>query len=85
MSIYTGGRLRLETLLNFDFAAIREGELALSDLWWGLVLGRASEAKGSALTEEEDAQARTANPIPFRLDFVMLREERIKQEEIAHG
>lgn len=76
---------RLENLLEFDFATIREGELALSDLWWGLVLGRAAEAKGSALTEAEEAEARATNPIPFRLDFVMLREERIKHEKGAHG
>lgn len=76
---------RVETLLDFDFATIREGEMVLSDLWWGLVLGRAVEAKGADLTDAEETAVRSANPIPFRLDFVMLREERARQEEAAHG
>ncbi len=71
---------RLEELLDFEFASIREGEMALSELWVGLVLGRAAQAKGRDLSDVEEAEVRDANPIPFRLDFVMLREERVKMD-----
>ena len=76
---------RLEKLLDHDFATIREGETTLSDLWWGLVLGRAAQAAGRALTDAEKAQVRADNTLPFRLDFAMLREERMRTGETAHG
>lgn len=67
----------LETLLEFEFATIREGETTLSNLWTGLIIGRAEKAAGKALSAAEREAALTASPVPFNLDFVMLREERI--------
>ena len=70
----------LEDLLDYEFLTIREGEKVLSELWSGLVIGRAEHAAGRALSADETKAALNAHPIPFRLDFVMLCEERIAQK-----
>ncbi|MHA1547410.1 MAG: hypothetical protein ACTSYE_00600 [Alphaproteobacteria bacterium] len=54
-----------------DRAEIEIGELILSELWDGLVLGRAATRAGRPLSEQESASALEAAPIPQRLNFTL--------------
>ncbi len=62
----------VRTILKRRFCTIREGEVLLTDLWFGLHLKEAEIRKGSSLTEEERAEAIAQNPPPYSLDFRMV-------------
>ncbi|QBQ97580.1 DUF5107 domain-containing protein [Paraburkholderia pallida] len=65
-----------EHWLDYDFATIREGETALDEIWSALQITRASRRLGHTLSPEEERAALAAAPLPYRLDFRMVREPR---------
>ena len=58
-------------LLQREFCTIREGEVSLSELWFGSYYLEAEKRKGGALSEAEKQEIRTANPPPRAIDFRM--------------
>ncbi|UVC09456.1 DUF5107 domain-containing protein [Rhizobium sp. TH2] len=64
----------LATILQTEFATIREGEMLLSELWTALQSGRLAAVLGRGPTESELTEALKANPIPKHLDFAMKAE-----------
>ncbi|PZM11265.1 DUF5107 domain-containing protein [Rhizobium tubonense] len=62
----------LQTILERQFATIREGETTLDELWQGLQIGLAMERLERELSGEEAAAVLRSNPLPKHLDFRML-------------
>jgi hypothetical protein len=62
-----------EQLLDHDFATIREGETLLDEIWSALQIARASQRLGRTLSPDEASAVLAATPIPYRLDFRMVR------------
>jgi len=69
------GRLgEVEEVLAGDFATIREGELTLSDLWFGLQEARIAQTEGVEIDEALKARVRRECPPPYEIDFRMVVE-----------
>lgn len=66
-ALATGDLATVESVLQRDFAQIREGELSLSELWFGLWERRT--AGDRPLRAEEHRAVRQAHPLPRRIDF----------------
>ncbi len=62
----------VEAVLQRDYAVIREGENALTDLWNELCARRESARSGAPLDEALRARVRVEMPPPERIDFRML-------------
>jgi hypothetical protein len=58
-----------ETLLNYHFATIREGDLILTQLWERLQIAKAERKLGRRATPAEAKAALAAAPLPIYLDF----------------
>jgi hypothetical protein len=58
-----------ETLLNYHFAGIREGDLILTELWDRLQIAKAKRKLGRSVTPAEAKAALAAAPLPIYLDF----------------
>jgi hypothetical protein len=58
-----------ETLLNYHFAKIREGDLILTELWEKLQTAKAARKLGRPPTPAEAKAALAAAPLPIYLDF----------------
>jgi hypothetical protein len=58
-----------ETLLNYHFAKIREGDLILTELWEKLQIAKAARKLGRPPTPAEAKAALAAAPVPIYLDF----------------
>jgi hypothetical protein len=70
------GRLELvEPALNREFAAIREGETTLSDLWFGYQEQKLAAREGVAVDDDLRRRVRQQFPPPPPLDFRMTVEE----------
>ncbi|HKT98621.1 MAG TPA: DUF5107 domain-containing protein [Paraburkholderia sp.] len=66
-----------ERWLDYEFATIREGETALDEMWSALQIARAGRRLGHALSPDEERALLAAAPIPYRLDFRMVRDTRV--------
>ena len=64
--------------LDYDFATIREGETALDEIWFALQIARASQRLGRTLSPDEERAVIAAAPVPYRLDFRMMRDTPIR-------
>jgi hypothetical protein len=73
VALQRGDYATLREVLQGRFATIREGETLLTELWFGLHEGEAQARLGRPLTEEERQEVIDANPMPYELDFRMLR------------
>ena len=62
----------LEAFLSTEFAAIREGETLLDELWLALHRNKTHRALGRVPTGAELDDALRQNPIPWHLNFQML-------------
>ena len=66
----SSGDLELaETLLDYHFATIREGDFILTELWERLQIAKAERKLGRPLTPAEAKAALAAEPLPIYLDF----------------
>lgn len=65
-----------EHWLDYAFATIREGETALDEIWSALQTARVSRRIGRALTPDETHAVLAASPLPYGLDFRMVRDAR---------
>jgi hypothetical protein len=61
----------VEQTLRRDFASIREGELTLSELWFGLQEKKLALAEGLEIDDALKARVRRDFPPPYELDFRM--------------
>ena len=69
------GRLdEVEQILNGDFATIQEGELTLSELWFGLQERKLALAEGIPIDDDLKARVRRELPPPYAIDFRMSAE-----------
>ncbi|MCG5073702.1 DUF5107 domain-containing protein [Paraburkholderia tagetis] len=73
LSLLDGNLDSAEQWLDHDFATIREGETALDEIWSALQIARASRRLGRALSPDEERAVLAASPVPYRLDFRMVR------------
>jgi hypothetical protein len=58
-----------ETLLNYHYATIREGDFILTELWEKLQIAKAERKLGRRPTPAEAKAALAAAPLPTYLDF----------------
>ncbi len=63
-----------EAVLAGDFATIQEGELTLSELWFGLQEVRVAQAEGVEIDAALKARVRQECPPPYAIDFRMAAE-----------
>jgi len=68
-AIGSGDLSLAETLLNYRFAKIREGDLVLTELWKRLQIAKAERKLGRPVTPVEAKAALAAAPLPIYLDF----------------
>jgi Domain of unknown function (DUF5107) len=68
-AINSGALGLAETLLNYRFAKIREGDLILTELWEKLQIAKAERKLGRPATPAEAKAALAAAPLPIYLDF----------------
>jgi hypothetical protein len=73
-ALHAGRLAEVEEVLAGDFATIREGELTLSELWFGLQEVRVSQAEGVAIDDALKARVRRECPPPYEIDFRMSAE-----------
>jgi hypothetical protein len=64
----------VEETLQQDFATVREGELTLSELWFGLQEKKLARAEGVEVDEALRARVRKEFPPPYEIDFRMTQE-----------
>ncbi len=65
----------VETVLQRDYAVIREGETELSDLWTEMQMRRAAARTGRALDDALRREIRKSRPVPPNIDFLMFQKE----------
>ena len=65
----------VETVLQREFAIIREGEIVLSELWFELKARQLAAQTGQVLDAALRLRAKTLNPPPARIDFRMTGEQ----------
>ena len=63
----------LRQVLDREFATVREGEALLTELWFGLQIAEAEAELGRPLNEAERAAVSAAHPMPYHLDFRMVK------------
>jgi len=63
----------LRQVLDREFATVREGEALLTELWFGLHIAEAEAGFGRPLNETERAAVSAAHPMPYHLDFRMVK------------
>ncbi len=61
-------------VLTQDFATVREGELTLSELWFGLKEKELARAEGIEVDDALKARVRRECPPPYEIDFRMSQE-----------
>ncbi len=61
----------VEKILQREFTVIREGEILLTELWFGMWEKRLAEQAGREVDDDLKAEARRAHPPPARIDFRM--------------
>lgn len=64
----------VEEILSGEFATIQEGELTLSELWFGLQERKLALAEGIEIDDELKARVRRDFPPPYAIDFRMSAE-----------
>jgi len=62
----------MERLFETEFAVIREGEVAIIELWYRYNAKKLAAARGGELTPEIVEEAKTRFPPPAHLDFRMI-------------
>ncbi|HQK92437.1 MAG TPA: DUF5107 domain-containing protein [Armatimonadota bacterium] len=73
-ALHAGRFEEVEEVLAGDFATIQEGEVSLSELWFGLQERRLAEAEGVEVDEDLKARVRRDFPPPYEIDFRMSAE-----------
>ncbi len=73
-ALHAGRLEEVEETLQGDFATIREGELTLSELWFGLQERKLALAEGVEVDEDLRARVRRECPPPYAIDFRMSAE-----------
>ncbi len=66
----------VERIFEHEYAAIREGEVTLTDLWFNFHLHRLAKAEGIPIDEQLRERVRQEYPPPRRIDFRMAAEAR---------
>jgi len=64
----------VERLIDYDFAVIREGETALTDLWREVKAGRLAADRGVPVSAELMQEAMKRFPAPSRIDFRLVNQ-----------
>jgi len=64
-----GDFVLVEKVLRREYAVIREGETALTDLWFGMWEKRLASGSGRTIDDELKAEVRRLYPPPTRIDF----------------
>lgn len=69
LALHFGDLGGVDTILNHDFASIREGEFILTDLWFAWQTKLISEKEGVPITDELSARVRKELTPPLRIDL----------------
>lgn len=77
LALLDGNLGEAEQWLDYEFATIREGETVLDEIWSALQIARASRRLGRTPSPDEERALLAAAPIPYRLDFRMVRDARV--------
>jgi hypothetical protein len=70
-ALHAGRFEEVEETLHGDFATIQEGELTLSELWFGLQERKLALAEGVEVDDDLRARVRRDFPPPYAIDFRM--------------
>ncbi|MBA2479934.1 MAG: DUF5107 domain-containing protein [Planctomycetes bacterium] len=73
-SMHMGELEKVEPLFTQDFATIREGEVTLTDIWFGYHERRIAKAEGIPLDAALTKRVRKDFPPPKRIDFRMIQD-----------
>jgi hypothetical protein len=71
VALELGDWATVEGAMQREYAAVREGETELTDVWFQMWYRREAEALGHALDEAEKAGVRRRYPPPAQIDFRM--------------
>jgi len=69
LALETGELDAVEQVLRREFYSIREGEMALTDLWFAMWERRVAAAEGVSIDDALRARVRRDHPPPARIDF----------------
>jgi hypothetical protein len=69
-----GNLAEVEKLFDYDFATIREGEVTLTDIWFGMHERRVAEKEKVPIDEALRKRVRREFPPPQRIDFRLTHE-----------